>query len=46
MQKKTYEKPMFEKMGSIEAVTKSTQTGGALDSTFPATTPLSDLTLS
>ena len=46
MQKKNYEKPMFEKVGSIEAVTQSTTTGTRLDSAFANNTLVSQLTLS
>jgi len=44
--KATYERPTVKKVGSIEAITKSTQTGDITDATFPASTPLSQLTLS
>ncbi len=44
--KATYEHPVFEKIGSIEAVTQNTTTGTRLDAPFQSGVPLSDLTLS
>jgi len=37
--KATYERPTFKKVGSIEAITKSTGTGTNVDAAFPAQFP-------
>lgn len=38
--KATYEAPVFEKIGSIEAITQSTANGPRTDAAFPAQAPL------
>ncbi len=44
--KATYERPAFKKVGSIEAITKSTAVGRRLDAAFANNTPLAEVTLS
>jgi hypothetical protein len=38
--KATYERPVFKKVGSIEAITKSTNTGPRTDAAYDASTQL------
>ena len=44
--KATYERPVFQKIGSIEGATKNTATGTRLDAPFQSGVPLGELTLS
>ena len=44
--KKEYSKPQLVVHGDVEKLTLQTQTGTALDKTFPAGTPLDELTIS
>ena len=44
--KATYERPTFKKVGSIEAITKSTAVGRRLDAAFSNNTLLEEVTLS
>lgn len=40
MAKKTYQRPAMQKLGSFEALTKSTNTGDRVDAAFAAQAPL------
>jgi hypothetical protein len=41
-----YEKPLVERVGSFEEITRAASDGNALDATFPVNTPFSELTFS
>ncbi|MGB3637575.1 MAG: hypothetical protein WBA39_08355 [Rivularia sp. (in: cyanobacteria)] len=45
-QKKSYTKPELNVHGNVEVLTQATDKGTKIDAAFPASTPLTDLTLS
>lgn len=45
-QKKSYEAPRLNKVGSFEEVTQGASKGSSLDATFPVGTPFGQLTFS
>jgi hypothetical protein len=45
-ERQEYQAPTLEVHGSIEAITQGMSTGNVLDASFPAGTPVTDITFS